>query len=115
MWWTLEALGVVNEDQGVKEDDRRWWGDYVLIEPLERVADAVLEMQKTTPSIGPGGSLYTLDGFQRDFCKVLGNNQKRMTSGDAKVLLRYLERDRNAVVVDREVRSRSPDATQMQT
>jgi charged multivesicular body protein 7 len=104
LWWALESLGVVGEDEGVREGDVRWWGDYVVVSLLERAADAVEKRQRSNAAIGPGGSLYTTTSFRKEFGDALEPGLEVMSEVDAMVLIRCLERDRNVVVVDGEVR-----------
>jgi charged multivesicular body protein 7 len=103
LWWALESLGIVGDDEPTKEEDRRWWGDYVLMPLVEHAADSVQEKQRIQTSPGPSGSLYTFDAFRREFIGALGPYSDFMSEVDAKVLIRYLERDRRVVVVEKEV------------
>lgn len=103
LWWALESIGVVGEESGLQTDDTRWWGDYVVFPLVERAADAVEKKQWTNLAAGPSGSLYTLDGFRREFGDVLAPSSRVMSESDAKVLVRYLERDRSVAVVEKDV------------
>jgi charged multivesicular body protein 7 len=107
LWWSLEQLGIVG-DEGIlgssgsaSHKATRWWGDYVVVSILERAVDEVLRMQRGKAG-GAGDSLFTFEGFRNAFGIVL-SAETSMTEGDAKVLLRFLERDRKAIVFDGEV------------
>lgn len=108
LWWTLEQLGVVG-DEGIlggssspSSKDTGWWGDYVVVSLVESAADEVLERQERKVG-GAADRLYTFDGFRKEFASVWGAGTI-LTEGDAKVLLRFMERDRKVVVVDGEVK-----------
>ncbi|KAJ6623494.1 Snf7-domain-containing protein [Mycena sp. CBHHK59/15] len=103
IWWALEQLGVVGEDGFISntEKDKAWWGDYVVLPLVEAVATDVLTKQGEKVG-GPGDVLYSFEGFRKEFATVLSDNAV-LLDGDAKVLLRFLERDRRAVVVDKDV------------
>jgi charged multivesicular body protein 7 len=100
--WALEALGLVGEET---EDTRRWWGDYVVVSLVQQAANATLERQRKKPTPGPSGSLYTFESFRNEFSACLSPQEDFIMSDlDGKVLIRYLERDAKAIVVDNEVR-----------
>ncbi|KAF9469202.1 Snf7-domain-containing protein [Collybia nuda] len=107
LWWTLEQLGVVGDEgilggsSSLNNKDSGWWGDYVVVSLVENAANEVLERQERKVG-GAADRLYTLDGFKKEFGSVCGP-EAILSEGDTKVLLRYLERDRNAVVVYGEV------------
>ena len=107
LWWSLEQLGIVG-DEGLlgssnsgSHKDTGWWGDYVVVSLLERAADKVLQMQREKVG-GASDKLYTFEGFRNVFGFVLAT-ETTLTEGDAKVLLKFLERDRNAIVFDGKV------------
>ena len=110
LWWALEQMGIVGEEgllsSGTRQQhhkDTTWWGDYVMISVVERAADAVMESQEAR-SGSPGDALYTMEVFRKTFAGVAGGGQDvPLRELDAKVLLRYLERDRQVVVVDKDV------------
>jgi charged multivesicular body protein 7 len=103
LWWALEQLGVVGEEgDGHGEKARtEWWGEYVVLALVERMADAVVAAQARRAT-GPAAGLYTFEGFRKAFGDVVGRSG--MGEMDAKVLVRFLERDRRVVVFDPEVR-----------
>jgi len=84
-----------------RHNDTRWWGDYVVTSLLEGAADQVLEKQRVKGG-GAGDRLYSFDSFRKDFGTAVGT-ETPLTEVDAKVLLRYLERDRKVIVFDKEV------------
>ena len=110
LWWALEQIGIVGEEGilGTSSRDHHrgtaWHGDYVVVSLLEKAAAAVLELHRVNMA-GPADALYSLDTFKSTFGSVLGHDAtKPLSDQDAKLLLRFLERDRRLVVYDREVR-----------
>ena len=111
LWWALERMGVIGEEGFLSSGTRQyyhnetaWWGDYVMISIVERAADAVMESQETRYA-SPGDALYTVESFRKAFAGVAGGDEDvPLRELDAKTLLKYLERDRQVVVVDKEVR-----------
>jgi len=107
LWWALQQIGVVGEEgllgggSSRSHKDTTWWGEYVFISLLERAADKVLERQAGKIR-GVGDRLYSFDGFRQEFGSVLGA-EDALTEGDATVLLKFLERDKKAVLYDKEV------------
>lgn len=104
LWWALEQMGVIGEEGSKthQHTDTGWWGDYVVVSLVERAADAVEEKQRERMS-GPGEALYTMQSFRLTFADVLGVDDGVWRDIDAKVLLRFLERDRGAIVTDYDV------------
>ncbi|KAJ7097750.1 Snf7-domain-containing protein [Mycena belliarum] len=107
LWWALEQLGVVGEEglipnTRVSEKDTTWWGDYVMISLAESAANAVLAKQSLKAG-GPSDVLYSLESFKREFSTVLSPDSLLLSDSDAKILVRFLERDRRAVIVDKDV------------
>jgi charged multivesicular body protein 7 len=107
LWWSLEQLGIVG-DEGLlgssssgSHKDTRWWGDYVVVSLLERAADEVLQMQQEKVG-GASDKLYTFEGFRRAFRSVLAT-ETMLSEGDTKNLLKFLERDRKAIVFNGKV------------
>ncbi|KAF9053885.1 hypothetical protein BDZ89DRAFT_1098331 [Hymenopellis radicata] len=80
LWWALEQMGIVGQD-GLfsSSDNRKWEGEYVVLRLIERA----------------GENFAT--------CVGLASNTA-MSRADAIVVLKYLERDKKAVFVDKEVR-----------
>jgi len=103
LWWALESLGIVSEGEDASEGHQRWWGDYVVMPLLEQAADAVEKKQRTKAITGPSGSLYTFDGFRREFRDIFNPSLDAISVVDGKTLVRYLERDRRLVVVQDQV------------
>jgi charged multivesicular body protein 7 len=122
LWWALEQVGVVGEDSLASSisstfssssrsstADTSWFGDYVFLKLVENAADVVIEKQRSK-AIGLSDGLYTFDGFKKAFSDCLGLPESEegkdcplMSDLDMKVLLRHLERDKQAVVTDGEV------------
>jgi hypothetical protein len=103
LWWALEQLGLFGEEGDGQSERARteWWGEYVVLALVERMADAVVAAQIRRET-GPAGALYTFEGFRRTFGGVLGRGEMRDI--DAKVLIKFMERDRRVVCFDSEVR-----------
>ncbi|KAF5389917.1 hypothetical protein D9757_003686 [Collybiopsis confluens] len=126
LWWALESAGVVGEDSlassisstfssfrsAPSKVDTRWYGDYVLLHLVEQAAEAVLEKQMAK-STGPADSLYSFDSFRKEFAECIMHPREDesplMSEIDMKVILRYLERDKGAVVVEDEIVKFSED------
>ncbi|KAJ7273319.1 Snf7-domain-containing protein [Mycena rebaudengoi] len=107
LWWALEQLGVVGEDGFISntrpsDKDKSWWGDYVVLSLVDAAASEILSKQAQKPG-GAGDGLYSFEGFKREFASILSEDLGLLPDGDAKLLLRFLERDRHAVVVDKDV------------
>lgn len=84
------------------DEKNEWWGEYVVLELVERAADAVLVRQRTKVD-GPGDRLYSIERFRREFSGVVGG-EGILSDVDVKVLLKHLERDKRVIVTDKEVR-----------
>ena len=102
LWWALQQLSIVGADDsyGSAGDAERWKkirGEYVVLSLLERAADAVLAKQEAKSGINLADSLYNFESFKRTYA---GEALEGVTLSDLdlKVLLRYLERDKKAVV-----------------
>jgi len=100
LWWALEQMGIVSEEIEPSSKEKEWWGEYVVHALVEQAADEV-ELKQRAKCGGVGDDLYSLDGFRKEFEGVM--NGIVLSETDMKVLLRYLERDRGVVVLDREV------------
>ncbi|KAF8969851.1 hypothetical protein BDZ97DRAFT_1792981 [Flammula alnicola] len=102
LWWALEQMGIVGEEgllssgsgRGHHHKDTGWWGEYVLVPLVERAADQVVERQDEKMA-SAGDALYTMDSA--------GGSEEPLRETDAKVLVKYLERDRGVLVVDKEI------------
>lgn len=81
------------------EKDTTWWGDYVVISLVDAAASTVLTKQLHKAG-GPGDALYSFEGFKKEFASVLSPNTGVVSDPDARILLRFLERDRRVVIVD---------------
>ena len=83
---------------------KRVAGQYVVLGLVERAADAIVRIREAKRGIGAADGLFNFEGFRKEFGdKVNAGNV--LSEGDVKVLLKFLERDRKVVVVDKEVRS----------
>ncbi|KAJ3552379.1 hypothetical protein NM688_g4178 [Phlebia brevispora] len=106
LWWALQQLSVVESDHagGRGGDAERWnkvKGDYVVVSLLEQAADGALRKQQVKTGISLADSLYNFESFKKEFA---GDCIEGVTLSDTdmKVLLKYLERDRKAVIVEQE-------------
>ncbi|KAF8892473.1 Snf7-domain-containing protein [Infundibulicybe gibba] len=100
LWWALETMGVVGEESMFRGSSQQaketgWWGDYVFVSQVEAAAEAVLEKQSTKAGTA-GDRLYTLDSFTKEFSSFVGGG-----TSDIMVLIKYLERDRQVITVDK--------------
>ncbi|KAF9475867.1 hypothetical protein BDN70DRAFT_883201 [Pholiota conissans] len=111
LWWALEQIGIVGEEgllggssRGHHHKDTSWWDTYVLLHLVEAAADEVLERQAGL-QVNAGDALYTLDTFRTTFgaCVDAAGLLEPLRELDARVLVKYLERDRGALVVDKEI------------
>ncbi|KAK1222084.1 hypothetical protein PQX77_015078 [Marasmius sp. AFHP31] len=120
LWWALEQVGVVGEDSlastvsstfsrssSASPSQDSWFGDYVLVGLLEKAGQNAMELQRNKAA-GPGDALYSVEGFRREFAacisgRTLDEESSSMSELDMKVLLKYLARDKSAVVFNGEV------------
>lgn len=109
LWWALQQLNIVNDEYvgGHAEDNERWRrikGHYVVVSLLERAADAVLHTQEAKGGISLADTLYKFDGFRREFASAALPGVT-LSEQDMRVVLKFLERDKRALVVEGEVSS----------
>ncbi|KAG7453124.1 uncharacterized protein BT62DRAFT_880377 [Guyanagaster necrorhizus] len=99
-WW---ALGQIGADSlfASNSADLKWHGEYVILSLLETAAEKILAEQKTKVG-GPGDMLYSIEGFRKDFAACIGETCI-MSETDANVLIKFLERDKNIITVDKQV------------
>jgi len=105
LWWALQQTGVVGSGDVIESDTQRWKrvkGDYVLRDLVESAAQGVLAHQRTKETGTFADKLYTVESFKREFSGVALPDVV-LSDLDMKVLLKHLERDMNAVVVDGKV------------
>jgi charged multivesicular body protein 7 len=103
-----EQLGITGEEGLLSSSTSRhprnnWHGEYVILTLVEKAADAVLSQRRASSS-GQADSLYTFEGFRKAFSFSADNSERLMGEMDARVLLKYLERDKGVVVADKGVR-----------
>ncbi|ESK85557.1 snf7 family protein [Moniliophthora roreri MCA 2997] len=121
LWWALEQVGVVGEDSitssitstfssSSRPSKQTLFGDYVALNLVEQAGQNIIERQRDKAGVGPGDALYTFESFRREFGRCLscrksseGQDGDLMSELDMKVMLRYLERDKGIVVVDKDV------------
>jgi len=105
LWWALQQTGVVGSGDVIESDTQRWKrvkGDYVLRDLVESAAQGVLAHQRAKETGTFADKLYTVESFKREFSGVALPDVV-LSDLDMKVLLKHLERDMNAVVVDGKV------------
>ncbi|KAI0093725.1 Snf7-domain-containing protein [Irpex rosettiformis] len=107
LWWALQQLSIVSSDEGAgsESDAQRWKkvkGDYVVINLVEQAAAAVLHQQEFKTGLSIHESLYSFDGFKREF-ETCAFGGLELSNLDIKVLVKFLERDKRAIMVERGV------------
>lgn len=104
LWWALEQLELVKSEESYNETE--WWkkisGDYVVLGLVEKAADAVLRIRETQGGGGPADDLFSFDSFRKAFGTAV-NASGALGEADTKVLVKFLERDRKVISVDKEV------------
>lgn len=97
-------MNVVGENYNEPEEKRwkRAQGDYVMIPLLEQAADAIIEYYHSQPCLSLADSLYDIDSFREKFASHAFPDVTLSTS-DIKVLVKYLERDRQVIVTAKDV------------
>ncbi|KAH7929705.1 Snf7-domain-containing protein [Leucogyrophana mollusca] len=102
LWWALEQLDIVRSEDAYSEAEmwKKVEGDYVVLTLVEAAADALTA--KRGVGMGPADNLYTFEGFRTEFAAQLLPDVV-LSELDTRVLLRYLERDRGVLVVDKDV------------
>ena len=109
LWWALQQLSIVGDDTSGHSSDSEQWrkvkGDYVVLSLLERAADAVMRKHHPKGGVSLADSLYNSESFYREFAdKAISG--VILSREDTKVLLKYLERNKKAVIVQKDVRLR---------
>ena len=101
-WWALHQLDLFSSDD--ESDTERWRrirGVYVLVAVVERVADAVLALQRAR-SVNLADTLYSFDSSRTTFA-TSSLPGVTLSDKDLHVLLKFLERDRRVVITEKEV------------
>ena len=110
LWWALEQIGIVDSERHLSSDSLQvdWSGEYVFVELLEQATDAVLALQEARVT-GPADALYTIEGFRKTFASIFSaSEQPALSETDTRILIKFLERERKAVVTDNEVSTLRP-------
>ncbi|OBZ75418.1 hypothetical protein A0H81_04292 [Grifola frondosa] len=108
LWWALQQLNVVSSEDAVlgHGGDRERWkrvrGDYVVLSLLESAAEKVLERQRNKSGRSLADSLYDMEDFRREFAGHALNDAV-LSDLDLKILIKFLERDKRVIIVQREV------------
>jgi charged multivesicular body protein 7 len=108
--WTFDQLGITGEDGIISSHPQKriaWHGTYVMTALLEEAGDRILDKQ-TELLESRADTLYTFESFRYAFADCLpqcvaDNEEAKMTGVDAKILIKYLERDKSAVIVQDDV------------
>ena len=109
LWWALGQLGVVDSsgaafgDSGATERWKKVRGDYVMVSLLEGAAERILDGQRRKNAGQLADTLYNLEGFRAEFSNCAFEDAP-LSSLDIKILLKFLERDKGAIVVRGDVR-----------
>ncbi|KAI0670392.1 Snf7-domain-containing protein [Trametes maxima] len=108
LWWALGQLGIVDSqansfgDSSTAERWKKVKGDYVAVALLEGAAERILERQRQRDTGNLADSLYSEASFREEFASYAFENAP-LSELDVKVLLRFLERDKRAIVIKGEV------------
>ena len=104
LWWALEQLELVQSESSYSESElwKRVAGQYVVLGLVERAADAVMRTRDTRGGMGAADGLFDFDSFRKEFGGIM-NEGNALSKTDVKVLVKFLQRDRKVVVVDKEV------------
>ena len=104
LWWALEQLELVKSEESYTESE--WWkrisGDYVVLGLVEQAADTILRIRDTQGGGGPADDLFSFDSFRQAFGTAV-NASGTLGEADTKVLIKFLERDRKIIAVDKGV------------
>ena len=103
LWWALQQLNIVASDDsyGSSGDDERWKkvkGDYVVLSLLGKAADIVLQKQHAKSGVSLADSLYNFESFTKELSHD-SIDGVTLSDTDMKVILKYLERDKKAVII----------------
>ncbi|KAI1795886.1 Snf7-domain-containing protein [Ganoderma leucocontextum] len=104
LWWALGQLGVVDNhgaafgDSGSTERWKKIRGDYVSVGLLEGAAERILERQRQNSSGHVADQLFNVESFRTEFVSVAFEDAP-LSGLDLKVVLKFLERDKGAIVV----------------
>ena len=103
LWWAMKQLSIVSADETVLGDIsyaekwKRVKGDYIIVSLLERAADSVVARQRSRGGLSLADTLYNMESFRDEFA-AHALDDAVLSELDIRVLLRYLERDRKAIV-----------------
>ncbi|KAI0306317.1 hypothetical protein B0F90DRAFT_1862978 [Multifurca ochricompacta] len=100
--WALQQFNLVSsEDESDSERWKRINGDYILLSVVERAADTVLVSQRARDA-SLSDALYSYDSFRATFADSALPGVT-LSDNDLRVLIKFLERDRRAVITEKEV------------
>ncbi|KAL5489779.1 hypothetical protein ACEPAI_4611 [Sanghuangporus weigelae] len=106
LWWALEQLSLV-DSESVESETSLWKklkGKYVMLENVEKAADAVTNLLRQNVTLSPADSLYSFQAFRRRFGQMGAVLEgTALSEFDLRVLVRFLERDRKIIVTNEEV------------
>ena len=96
------------DSNGIEPETTLWSrikGKHVVLPLLEKAADVVEEKLRSRLTSSPADALYDFNGFKRLFGgKGAAFAGVALSETDLKILLKFLARDRVAIVVDKNVR-----------
>ena len=103
LWWALQQLNIVDSEHagGHGGDAERWKkvkGDYVVLSLLEKAADIVLQKQHAKSGVSLADTLYDFESFTKELSHD-SIDGVTLSDTDMKVILKYLERDKKAVII----------------
>ena len=111
--WALSQLGISSSDEDDLDDaNTKDWskaqGDWVCWKALEEAADRIIEEHYQKSLLSSVDSLYTRQGFEDELCSVAAKmwnpNSTKLGTADVQALLKHLERDRQVISMDKQVR-----------
>ncbi|EJU05330.1 hypothetical protein DACRYDRAFT_46449 [Dacryopinax primogenitus] len=106
IWWAMGQLRLVGDripaDESVASRWKRAKGKYVIKANLEKAADAILEHEQSKSHLSIVDRLHNAASFLKEYREVAFPGVV-LSETDVKALLKYLERDRKAIVMEKEV------------
>jgi len=107
LWWALEQMKLTHEENVQAPSWNKLAGDYVFTETLENVADAIIsKWRESASSLGTlSECLHSLETLVSQFATIglSVKTRRKLSQKDMEVVVKYLSRDRQFVVVEREV------------
>ena len=106
LWWALEQMNIVDSSDGVGTMSetslwRKVQGPHIVMKNVNNAADLVEAYLDKVAGTSAANSLYTYDSFAKEVCQSGAGIS--LSESDVKVLVRFLERDRNVLVTRKDV------------